>query len=88
MQPPFYHDRPLDAHREGKEEEYEHLQVANYGIGGHYESHQDPMFVYKDPEFMVYSVEHQKEGKLPYITGDRLATFMLYLSEVVDPSSV
>ena len=71
--------RPLDLHGEGKEEEYEHLQIANYGIGGHYESHQDPMFVYKDPDFVIYSVQEKKN---PYPTGDRLATFMLYLSEV------
>ena len=45
--------RPLDVHGEGQEEEYEHLQVANYGIGGHYQSHQDPMFVYKEPDFLV-----------------------------------
>jgi len=73
--------RPLDLHHEGQEEEYEQLQIANYGIGGHYQSHQDPMFVYKDPEFLVYSVEN-KNGRPPYVTGDRLATFMLYLSEV------
>ena len=73
--------RPLDVHQEGQEEEYEQLQIANYGIGGHYQSHQDPMFVYKDPEFLVYSVEN-KNGRPPYVTGDRLATFMLYLSEV------
>lgn len=72
--------RPLDVHREGKEEEYEHLQIANYGIGGHYQSHQDPMFVYKEPGFLVYSVEHKDSP--PYVTGDRLATFMLYLSDV------
>ena len=74
--------RPLDVHNEGQEEEYEQLQIANYGIGGHYQSHQDPMFVYKEPEFLVYSVEN-KNGRPPYVTGDRLATFMLYLSEVM-----
>ena len=74
--------RPLDLHHEGQEEEYEQLQIANYGIGGHYQSHQDPMFVYKDPEFLVYGVEN-KNGRPPYVTGDRLATFMLYLSEVM-----
>lgn len=73
--------RPHDLHGEGKEEEYEHLQVANYGIGGHYQSHQDPMFVYKEPDFLVYSVEN-KNGERPYPTGDRLATFMMYLSDV------
>lgn len=72
--------RPLDAHGEGKEEEYEHMQVANYGIGGHYTSHQDPMFVYKEPDFLVHSVENKNHP--PYVTGDRLATFMLYLSDV------
>jgi hypothetical protein len=39
------------------------------------------MFVYKEPDFMAYSVEN-KDNNEPYITGDRLATFMLYLSEV------
>ena len=55
------------------------LQVANYGIGGFYESHQDPMFVYKEPDFLVHSVQ---ETNPAYVTGDRLGTFMLYLSEV------
>merc|ERR1719464_582140 len=77
--------RPLDIHGEGKEEEYEHLQVANYGIGGHYQSHQDPMFVYKEPDFIVYSVQEKKIP--PYPTGDRLATFMMYLSEVAKGGS-
>ncbi len=71
----------LDKFDEGREEEYEHLQIANYGVGGHYNVHQDPMFVYKEPDFMAYSVETIK-GQTPYITGDRLATFMLYLSDV------
>jgi len=70
--------RPLDVHKEGKVEEYEPLQVANYGIGGFYECHQDPMFVYKEPDFLVHSVEADP----PYVTGDRLGTFMMYLSEV------
>jgi len=77
--------RPLDIHGEGKEEEYEHLQVANYGIGGHYQSHQDPMFVYKEPDFIVYSVQEKKMP--PYPTGDRLATFMMYLSDVAKGGS-
>ena len=53
--------------------------MANYGIGGFYESHQDPMFVYKEPDFLVHSVQ---ETNPAYVTGDRLGTFMLYLSEV------
>jgi len=77
--------RPLDLHGEGKEEEYEHLQVANYGIGGHYQSHQDPMFVYKEPDFVVYSV--QEKNMDPYPTGDRLATLMMYLSDVAKGGS-
>ncbi len=39
------------------------------------------MFVYKEPDFMA------KLGKdKDYITGDRMATFMLYLSDVSVPS--
>ena len=72
--------RPHDVHREGKEEEYEHLQVANYGLGGHYQSHQDHFYVYKDSDFVVYSTD-KKRPKYP--TGDRLATFMIYLSDVL-----
>lgn len=49
-------------------------------MGGHYEPHQDPMFVYKEPDFVVHSVENK--DKPPYPTGDRLGTFMFYLSEV------
>ena len=47
--------------------------MANYGIGGFYECHQDPMFVYKEPDFLVHSVEADP----PYVTGDRLGTFMM-----------
>ena len=56
------------------------MQVANYGIGGHYDAHYDiqnkdkepdsPMIVTKDPNGIVYP------------TGDRMSTLMLYLSEV------
>ncbi|XP_059092577.1 prolyl 4-hydroxylase subunit alpha-2-like [Tigriopus californicus] len=66
----------LDAHQEGKKEEYEMFQVANYGIGGHYGFHQDPMFVYKEPDYLA------KLGQDDYVTGDRMATLMLYLSDV------
>ena len=53
------------------------FQIANYGIGGHYGTHQDPMFVYKEPEYLA-KLGDQEE----YVTGDRMATFMLYLSDV------
>ena len=59
-------------------------QVANYGIGGHYSAHQDPMFVYKEPtDLPVRNIEEDPHIKRePYITGDRMSTFMIYLSEV------
>ncbi|QQP56509.1 Uncharacterized protein FKW44_001196, partial [Caligus rogercresseyi] len=53
---------------EAKKEEYEMLQVANYGLGGHYDCHHDSMFIYKEPDFLPESLE---ETKAPYITGDR-----------------
>ena len=56
------------------------LQIANYGIGGHYDTHQDPMFVYKEPDHVAQSIETTTEPSYP--TGDRMTTFMLYLSEV------
>ena len=55
------------------------LQIANYGIGGHYDTHQDSMFVYKEPDYMAKLGKAEEDD---YITGDRMATFMLYLSEV------
>jgi len=67
-------------HGEGlkRKEEFEFLQVAEYGIGGHYNVHQDPMFVYKESTFVAESVE----AKVPYLTGDRMSTLMYYLSDV------
>ncbi|KAM3933923.1 prolyl 4-hydroxylase subunit alpha-3 [Leptodactylus fuscus] len=47
----------------------EYLQVVNYGIGGHYEPHFDHATSRKSP---VYSTN----------TGNRIATFMIYLSSV------
>ena len=61
-----------------RKEEFEFLQVAEYGIGGHYNVHQDPMYVYKDSTFIAESVE----SKVPYLTGDRMSTLMYYLSDV------
>jgi len=49
----------------------EPMQVVNYGLGGHYGMHVDPIvFDTQDTEHVVYG------------SGDRLATFLLYLSDV------
>ncbi|KAM4796191.1 prolyl 4-hydroxylase subunit alpha-3 [Rhinophrynus dorsalis] len=47
----------------------EYLQVVNYGIGGHYEPHFDHATSRKSPLYRTN-------------TGNRLATFMIYLSAV------
>ncbi|XP_053564717.1 prolyl 4-hydroxylase subunit alpha-3 [Bombina bombina] len=47
----------------------EYLQVVNYGIGGHYEPHFDHATSRKSPLYRTN-------------TGNRLATFMIYLSSV------
>ncbi|KAM9319776.1 prolyl 4-hydroxylase subunit alpha-3 [Gastrophryne carolinensis] len=47
----------------------EHLQVVNYGIGGHYEPHFDHATSRKSPLYRTN-------------TGNRMATFMIYLSSV------
>ncbi|XP_060929655.1 prolyl 4-hydroxylase subunit alpha-3 [Limanda limanda] len=47
----------------------EYLQVVNYGIGGHYEPHFDHA---TSPSSPVYKLK----------TGNRVATFMIYLSPV------
>ncbi|XP_028275241.1 prolyl 4-hydroxylase subunit alpha-3 [Parambassis ranga] len=47
----------------------EYLQVVNYGIGGHYEPHFDHATSPSSPVFKLK-------------TGNRVATFMLYLSSV------
>ncbi|XP_063807055.1 prolyl 4-hydroxylase subunit alpha-3 isoform X1 [Pseudophryne corroboree] len=47
----------------------EHLQVVNYGIGGHYEPHFDHATSRKSPLYRIN-------------TGNRMATFMIYLSSV------
>jgi prolyl 4-hydroxylase len=56
------------------------LQLARYGIGGYYDVHQDPLFVYKDPNFIAKSIE--ATGPSSYNTGDRMSTLMFYLSDV------
>ena len=70
-----------DRMKEGKVEEFEYLQIANYGIGGHYGCHQDPMFVYKEPWDQLPKSLNKDNADI-YITGDRMSTFMLYLSDV------
>lgn len=57
------------------------VQIANYGIGGHYDLHQDPMFLYKDSDYMARLGEGNDESS-GYITGDRMSTFMIYLNDV------
>ncbi|XP_030055866.1 prolyl 4-hydroxylase subunit alpha-3 [Microcaecilia unicolor] len=47
----------------------EHLQVVNYGIGGHYEPHFDHATSRKSPLYRMN-------------VGNRVATFMVYLSSV------
>ncbi|KAK1786008.1 hypothetical protein P4O66_017563 [Electrophorus voltai] len=47
----------------------EHLQVVNYGIGGHYEPHYDHATSKSSPLYTLNS-------------GNRMATFMIYLSSV------
>ncbi|KAF6724905.1 Prolyl 4-hydroxylase subunit alpha-3 [Oryzias melastigma] len=47
----------------------EYLQVVNYGIGGHYEPHFDHATSPSSPVFKLH-------------TGNRVATFMIYLSSV------
>lgn len=48
----------------------EELQVLNYGIGGHYEAHFD------------YSREGESNFQITKITGDRIATWLNYMSDV------
>ncbi|GIX81505.1 prolyl 4-hydroxylase subunit alpha-1 [Caerostris extrusa] len=58
------------------EEHAEVVQIANYGMGGHYTPHHDYLLVDKDPEELKYV--HPKELD----AGDRTATLMFYLSDV------
>lgn len=52
----------------------EDLQVLNYGLGGFYNSHNDVLFKSLPEEEWPESTEYQ--------VGDRLATWMFYLSDV------
>lgn len=57
-------------------EESELLQVANYVNGGHYNPHHDYVMKEQDPNHMI-----QLPHKGMYI-GDRIATWMFYISHV------
>ncbi|CAI9739422.1 prolyl 4-hydroxylase subunit alpha-1-like isoform X2 [Octopus vulgaris] len=48
----------------------EELQVANYGIGGHYEPHFD------------YARKEEKNAFKRLGTGNRIATFLIYMSDI------
>ena len=55
--------------------------MANYGIGGHYDAHMDTQIKDKEPDSpMVMTMDHDLKK---YPTGDRMSTFMLYLTEVL-----
>ncbi|CAL1286271.1 unnamed protein product [Larinioides sclopetarius] len=59
-----------------EKEHAEIVQIANYGMGGHYTPHHDYLLVDKDAEEMKYV--HPKEIE----AGDRTATLMFYLTDV------
>ncbi|XP_066971753.1 LOW QUALITY PROTEIN: prolyl 4-hydroxylase subunit alpha-1-like [Macrobrachium rosenbergii] len=56
----------------------EPLQVLSYGIGGHYTYHTDPLWKYDLPE----NWENHRGKFRDFESGDRLATWMFYLSDV------
>ena len=56
----------------------ENYQIANYGLGGFYNYHPDP-HMWHHPDFKTDSELTRAEATL---MGDRLATFMGYLSDV------
>ncbi|KAK4307443.1 hypothetical protein Pmani_020792, partial [Petrolisthes manimaculis] len=58
-------------------EHAELMQVANYGIGGHYNPHHDYLLVDKTEDELQHNI-HPRE----LVMGDRIATFMFYLSDV------
>jgi len=53
------------------------MQVANYGMGGHYSPHYDYLIVDRPPE------ERHLVGDMEKFAGDRTATLMFYLSDVI-----
>ncbi|XP_068233922.1 prolyl 4-hydroxylase subunit alpha-1-like [Palaemon carinicauda] len=56
----------------------EQLQTLSYGIGGHYSYHPDVIWKYDLPE----NWENHREKFPDFESGDRLATWMFYLSDV------
>ncbi|XP_064096598.1 prolyl 4-hydroxylase subunit alpha-1-like isoform X4 [Macrobrachium nipponense] len=56
----------------------EPLQVLSYGIGGHYIYHLDALWKYDLPE----NWENHREKFADFESGDRIATWMFYLSDV------
>eukprot|EP00794_Sanderia_malayensis_P017572 gene17572-19324_t len=68
----------------------ETLQVANYGIGGHYDTHFDfsrsvpirpPPFRRNTNESTQRST-HETKNELSLHSGERIATFLLYMTDV------
>ncbi|XP_069179406.1 prolyl 4-hydroxylase subunit alpha-1 isoform X2 [Procambarus clarkii] len=53
------------------------LQVSNYGVGGHYNPHHDYLLADKTEKELLHNI-HPRE----LVMGDRIATFMFYLSDV------
>ncbi|CAG2117367.1 unnamed protein product, partial [Medioppia subpectinata] len=53
------------------------VQIANYGMGGHYVPHYDYLIVDRPPE------ERRLAPAIERAAGDRTATLMFYLSEVI-----
>ena len=51
------------------------MQVANYGMGGHYTPHYDYLIVDRPPE------KRHLVPPLEAYAGDRTATFMFYVSK-------
>ena len=59
-----------------------HFDIDHYFGFGAFGNHQDPMFVYKEPTDDVSPIMNIEAPPRTYVTGDRMSTFMLYLSEV------
>ena len=57
-------------------------QMANYGIGGHYDNHMDIQIEHKEPYSPPVMSSDDPETGIFYQTGDRMSTFMLYLTDV------